>query len=32
MSRTPDQMNKIATPVNLQVKRYHLGVGVASVV
>ena len=30
-SRTPNQMNKIATPVNLQVKRHHLGVGVASV-
>ena len=30
-SCTPNQMNKIATPVNLQVKRHHLGVGVAIV-
>ena len=30
-SRTPDQMSKVATPVNLQVKRHHLGVGVVIV-
>ena len=31
MPRTPNQMGKVATPVNLQVKRHHLGVGVVIV-